>query len=129
MQDLVYPFNYAGPPPVHRDVYRWNELCMEGSTKIGRPWMNVKNYKGWMEEVGFEDVVEKTFYWPINTWARGGYFKELGAFFQQDLMNGIEGMSLKVVGNLGWTAEQIREFLVGVKRDIQDPSITGYVDV
>jgi hypothetical protein len=44
-------------------------------------------------------------------------------------MNGIEGMSLKVIGNLGWTAEQIREFLVGVKRDIQDTSITAYVNV
>jgi hypothetical protein len=102
---------------------------MEGSTKLGRPWMNVKNYKGWMEEVGFEDVIEKNFYWPINTWAKGTYFKEVGAFFQQDLMNGIEGMSLKVIGNLGWTAEQIREFLGGVKRDIQDTSITAYVNV
>lgn len=129
LQDVVYPFCYIGPPPVSSDLYRWNQLCMEGSTKIGRPWMNVPHYKRWLEETGFEDVVEKNFYWPTNGWARGKYFKQVAAFFQQDILNGIEGMSLKVIGQLGWTAEEIREFLVGVKRDIQNPSITSYVTV
>ncbi|KAE9363223.1 S-adenosyl-L-methionine-dependent methyltransferase [Stipitochalara longipes BDJ] len=129
MHDLIYPFSYIGPAPVGSPVYRWNELCMEGSAKLGRPWTNVKNYKTWMEEIGYEDVVERTFYWPTNTWAKGQYLKQVGAFFHQDLLNGIEGMSLKVIGCLGWSAEQIREFLVGVIRDINDPEMTAYVSV
>ena len=36
---------------------------------------------------------------------------------------------MKVIGGLGWSAEQIREFLVGVKRDIMDPKVTAYVAV
>jgi len=56
---------------------------MEGSTKAGRPWINVTNYKRWMEELGFEDVVEKTFYWPTNAWAKGRYGKQVGAFFSR----------------------------------------------
>jgi hypothetical protein len=129
LQDMVYPFEYAGEPPVNCDLYRWNRLCIEGSTKIGRPWMNVKNYKRWLEEVGFEDVVEKSFYWPINPWAEGEYYKKIGTFFQISLTNGIEGMSLKVMGQLGWSADEIRTFLVGAKKDIQDPSITSYLPV
>jgi hypothetical protein len=34
-----------------------------------------------MEELGFEDVVDKTFYWPCNTWAKGRYLKQVGVFF------------------------------------------------
>ena len=65
-QDPVYPFEYVGPPAVSSDLYRWVELCIEGSAKLGRPWTNVVHYKRWMEEIGFEDVVEVTFYMPTN---------------------------------------------------------------
>jgi len=44
-------------------------------------------------------------------------------------LNGAEGMSLKVIGSLGWTAEEIRELVVEVKKDMQDPNITSYTDV
>jgi hypothetical protein len=87
----------------------------------------VAHYKSWMEEIGFEDVVEVTFYMPTNPWAKGKYFKQVGALLEENYIKGIEGMSLRVIGALGWTAEEIRAFLVRVKRDIQDPSITCYV--
>jgi hypothetical protein len=89
----------------------------------------VQYYKRWMEEIGFEDVVEETFYWPCGTWAKGKYFKQIGAIVRQNFLNGAEGMSLKVIGSLGWTAEQIRELVVEVKKDMQDPNITSYTDV
>ena len=84
------------------------------------------NYKRWLEEIGFEDVVELNFYMPTNPWAKGKYFKQVGALLRENYLNGLEAMSLRVIGALGWTAEEIREFLVGVKRDVQDPKITAY---
>ncbi|KUJ18903.1 S-adenosyl-L-methionine-dependent methyltransferase, partial [Mollisia scopiformis] len=129
LQDAVFPFNYIGEPPVDSDLYRWNKLCVEGSTKIGRPWTNVLNYKRWLTEVGFEDVVEKSFYWPTNKWVKGKHNKQIAAFFQADMLNGIEGMSLKVIGQLGWTADEIRSFLVGVKNDLKDTSIPAYLSI
>jgi hypothetical protein len=129
LQDVGCPFKYIGPPPTNSPFYRWNNLCVEGSTKLGRPWTNVQYYKRWMEEIGFEDVVEETFYWPCGTWAKGKYFKQIGAIVRQNFLNGAEGMSLKVIGSLGWTAEQIRELVVEVKKDMQDPNITSYTDV
>ncbi len=86
-------------------------------------------YKRWMEEVGFEDVVEENFYWPCGTWAKGRYFKQIGAMTRQNLLNGVEGMSLKVIGSLGWTPEKIRELVAEVKKDMQDPNIHSYADV
>jgi hypothetical protein len=125
----VCPFQYIGDPPVTSDFYRWNELVVEGSTKIGRPWTNVVHYKRWMQEIGFEDVVEKSFYWPTNGWAKGRHYKQIGALFQADMLNGIEGMSLKIIGQLGWTPDAIREFIVGVRKDLCDPSITSYMNI
>lgn len=126
LQDGLFPFEYVGEPPVKSEVYRWGQLCIEGSTKIGRPWTNGFHYKRWMEEVGFEDVVEKDFYWPTSAWAKGKYYKQIAALFQADMLNGLEGMSLKVIGVLGWTVDEIRAFIVGVQKDLQDTSITAY---
>ena len=126
IQDPVYPLQYVGPSPVTSRLYRWVELCLEGGAKLGRPWTNVVNYKRWMEEIGFENVVELNFYMPTNPWAKGKYFKQVGALLQENYLAGMEGMSLRVIGALGWTAEEIREFLVEVKKDVQDPSITCF---
>jgi hypothetical protein len=126
LQDGLFLFEYVGEPPVNSGVYRWGKLCVEGSTKIGRPWTNAVHYKRWMEEVGFEDVVEKDFYWPTSPWAKGKYYKQIAALFQADMLNGLEGVSLKVLGVLGWSADEIRAFIVRVGKDLQDTSITSY---
>ena len=55
-----------------------------------------------MEEAGFENVVERYFYWPVGAWAEGEYYKTLGAIFQHNLLAALEGMSLKALGMLGW---------------------------
>jgi hypothetical protein len=45
------------------------------------------------------------------------------------MLNGIEGMSLKIIGQLGWTPDAIREFIVGVKKDLCDTCITAYLTI
>ena len=85
------------------------------------------NYKRWMEEIGFVDVVEKHFYWPTNGWAKGKYFKQVAAYWQEDLLTGLEGISLKVMGVMGWSAEETLVFLAGVRKDVKDTSIHAYL--
>ena len=109
------------------DLYKWNELVVAGAAKSGRPWTNAQHYKQWMEEIGFEDVVEKKFFWPTNSWPKGAYFKQVAIYWQADILRGLEGISLKVIGALGWSAEEIRAFLPAVKKDIKDTSIHAYL--
>ena len=71
----------------------------------------MQHYRRYMEEAGLEDIVEKTFYWPTSVWARGRYFKDVATYFQEDLLNALEGVSLKVMGALGWSVEEILVFL------------------
>jgi hypothetical protein len=107
-------------------LYKWAQLLNDGAKKAGRPWTNTQYYKQWLSEIGFEDVVEKRFFWPTSPWAKGKYYKTIGACFQQDLSNGLEGISLKVLKALGWTTEEILAFLPGVRKDLNDTSIHSY---
>jgi hypothetical protein len=130
MADGFFPMKYLGDPPVDSDLYKWNELVTEGARRSGRAWTNTPHYAQWMREIGFEEVVEKNFYWPTSPWARGEYMKRVAAYFQEDMLNGLEGISMKVLtGYMGWTAEKVRAFLVGVRRDFKDQSIHAYLSM
>ncbi|KAE9365680.1 S-adenosyl-L-methionine-dependent methyltransferase [Stipitochalara longipes BDJ] len=129
LQDGTFPFKYIGEPPVNSDLYKWSEIVVAGAAKAGRPWTNAQHYKQWMEEIGFEDVVEKKFFWPTNSWPKGAYFKQVAAYWQADLLKGLEGISLKVMKVLGWSAEEIHAFLPAVKRDVKDTSIHAYLPI
>ena len=127
LQDGCFPLRYAGDPPVDSHIYKWMEIVTQGAAKAGRPWTNAQYYKQWLEELGFEDVKEKLYYLPTSQWAKGKYFKELAMYFQEDLLNAAEGISLKTMAVMGWKADDIREFLVGVKEDIKDKNIHAYL--
>jgi hypothetical protein len=129
LQDGYFPFEYVGDIPKDSALYKWNEIVAAGAAKSGRPWTNCKYYKQWMEEIGFEDVTEKKFYWPTNAWAEGAYYKTVAAWWQADLLQGLEAISLKVMGLMGWEADKIRNFLVDVRRDVRDTSIHAYLSM
>jgi hypothetical protein len=126
MQDLIFPFEFLGEKPIESPLYKWFQIITEGAARLGRPWTNAQYYKRWMEEIGFEDVVETKYYWPINSWAKGKYYKHISLYAQADFLNGLEGMSLKVLGSMGWSAEEVRVFLVDVRKDIKDTAIHCY---
>lgn len=126
MQDMIFPFQFLGDPPFESALYKWLHLITEGAAGLGRPWTNVQFYKTWMKEIGFEDVLEKTFYWPLSPWVKGGYYKEISKYAQADFLGGLEGLSLKVMGSMGWSAERVQEFLVNVREDVINPEIHCY---
>lgn len=82
-----------------------------------------------MEQIGFEDVVEEKFFWPINTRAKSAYLKEIGSYVAKDLLNGLEGLSLKVLEKLGWSPEEVREIVPEVRRNLFDTYADGYLRV
>lgn len=126
IQDIVFPFEFLGDPPPESPLYKWGQIITEGAANLGRPWTNVQYYKCWMEEIEFEGVVEKTFYWPVNSWAKGPFYKQICVYAQADFLNALEGLSLKVMGSMGWSAGEVRAFLEKVKRDVENTSVHCY---
>lgn len=130
MQDFYFPCKYLNDEiPADNALHKWGELLVAGSIKIGRPWNNVPHYAEYMRQIGFEDVVERRFYWPLSPWAKGKYYKDIAILAQQDALHAVGGISLKVIGALGWSVEEIKAFIPLVKEEIMNRGIHAYVPV
>ncbi|RDW68603.1 hypothetical protein BP5796_09260 [Coleophoma crateriformis] len=130
LQDGIFPMEYIGEPPVESNLYKWNQLLIEGSTKSGRPWTNVRHYKRWMQEIGFEEVVEKEFYWPTSQWPKGSYLKGVSNWWQKDFLQGLDGISMRIfTGMLGWSVEKVKEFTDEVRKDVVNKEIHAYLPI
>jgi len=111
-------------------LQQWTTLVPEGAANIGRVVTNSKNYPQYMAEAGFVDIVEKHFYWPLNTWPRGKREKLVGMWAQQNLLDGVEAMSMAILTRgLGWSRESVEVLLAGVRNDIRNRHIHSYVDM
>ncbi|GAP83985.2 putative methyltransferase domain-containing protein [Rosellinia necatrix] len=128
-QDALFPMYWVGEPPTESALYRWNELLMEGLRRIGRSWSNVVHYYSYFEEAGFENIVERRFYWPTSPWAKGKYFKTVAMYFQEDMISGLEAISMKVLQATGMTSDEILAFCEEVKADFRDTNLHAYLKV
>lgn len=99
-------------------------------SSIGRDLTGSTNWGSHMREVGFEDVTERRFYVPVNTWARGKKNKVLGVLCGENLAEGVASMSTAAFTRLlGWSPEKLEVFLVGVRNDLKNKDVHAYIMV
>ncbi len=80
-----------------------------------------------MEEIGFVDVVERQTECPIGTWAAGNKMKTLGAWSREDLLGGLQGISMAVMTRgLGMTTEEVDLHLANVREEIKSNRVHAY---
>ncbi len=103
---------------------------MEATTKLGKDWTRVQHYKGYLEQAGFVDVVEKKYEWPLGTWAKGKRMKTLGAWYREDMLSGLQGFSVAVLTRgLKMSKEEVELLLIGVREDMKQNRAHVYVPV
>ncbi|EON96182.1 putative tam domain methyltransferase protein [Phaeoacremonium minimum UCRPA7] len=108
----------------------WNRLLVEGMLRIGKDITDNLNWGRYMREVGFVDVVETHASCAFNTWPKGERNKLLGAISCQNLLEGVQSMSMALFTRvLGWTPERLAEFLVDVRSDLKNKRIHSYCGV
>jgi hypothetical protein len=127
LQDGVFPLHCRDDTLAGTALDSWSKRCLEAGTKIGRPWNNTVNYKRWMEEIGFEDVKEKIYEIPTNTWARGMKAKELGVWFNADLIESISASKVLFIKMLGWAPEAVEVFFIDVRNDLKNKGIHAFM--
>jgi Methyltransferase domain len=127
VRDPLFPFLYMTPPPENCALVKWNDLVLEAAQRMGRSWTNAHHYKQWFHDLGFEDVVEIRERLPLSPWAKSRRMKYLSLWLQHDMLSGLEAMSMALFTRiLGWKAENVREFLVDVRKDMQNTSLHAY---
>jgi hypothetical protein len=109
---------------------RWVDLIIEGTEALGKDWTRVTKYKHYFEEAGFEDVVVRKYEWPVGTWASGQRMKMLGLWYREDLLSGLQAISMAVLTRgLGMTKEEVEVLLIGVRQELKSNRIHMYVPV
>lgn len=128
IQDIDFPIKCDdGTMPKTSAIYRWSEVLIEASYKLGFKLDTCGKAKQMMEDVGFVDVVQVPFKWPMNRWPRQRKYKELGMWVLENFTSGLEAMSLALLTRgLGWTIDEVNVFIAFVRKDMCDQSIHAY---
>jgi metalloendopeptidase OMA1, mitochondrial len=102
------PYCDDGTMPPDWSFKEWTNSLDDASMKLERPLRIANKLKRWFVEAGYVDVHEKVFKLPVNTWPRDPEFKTLGAWWQHNLLLGLQGFSLAYFTRvLGWTKDEI----------------------
>lgn len=87
----------------------------------GRDLESPSKYKQWLHEVGFVDIKETIIRAPANPWPDDADLKNVGKWTLADAIQGIEAMSLRVLGNgLEMSVPEILQLVAQVKKDLSD---------
>lgn len=106
---------------------KWCNLLGEAFMKLGNTSIEFHEIKAIMQEVGFIDVVDKRFKWPTNFWPRDKKYKELGTWNNYNASNALESLTMVSFSRAHeWSREEVIPFLIGVRKDLNNPSIHAY---
>lgn len=111
----------------HSELTRWAWYLFQASVVMGRPLVNIMSLKGLMEEIGFTDIVETTFQWPLNYWPASGREEEWRELSHENALSGLEAFTIApFTRGLHWDPAEVAVFLAGVRKDITNPNIRAY---
>ncbi|KAJ4304005.1 hypothetical protein N0V88_001609 [Collariella sp. IMI 366227] len=108
--------------------YQWNSLLVSAMEIRGASLASARHYKQQMLDVGFQDVHEVQYKWPIGTWAPDPKHKEVGYWMMANILSVFESSSLDPFTKVhGWSVEQINELIKRARTELlNDPSIHSY---
>ncbi|KAJ4162950.1 hypothetical protein NW754_014371 [Fusarium falciforme] len=131
MQDIVLPYTSDDDTlPPNSELCRLGNYFCETSTLLGRPIDVPLKYKSMMQKVGFVDIVERHYKWPLSAWPKDPHYKELGAWTFANLDGGLEGLTLALFTRaLKWSKEETMVFCAEVRKQLRDLRIHAYLPV
>lgn len=110
----------------HSAMMRYQEIVAEGAARIGRDVKLVPRLKEWLAEAGFVDVVERRILCPNNPWPSDPEDKLIGRYAQVSAFDGMEAASVKICPIVGMTAEQTKELMGEVRKEMMDETLRAY---
>jgi SAM-dependent methyltransferase len=103
---------------------------VEAGEKMGKTFRIVDLQKEYVLQAGLVNVVEKRYKMPLGPWSAEKKQKEIGRWHLLEAYQGIEGWTMALFTRiLGWSAERVHVFLVGVRDGFKDRNIHAYTSV
>ncbi|KAF6829977.1 methyltransferase domain-containing protein [Colletotrichum plurivorum] len=123
----IYPHSDDGTLKPGNNLTKWADLLMDASKKLGAAYIHPPDLKALLIEAGFEDVRTITHKWPTNSWPKDPKYKEIGIWNHENFLIGLESLSMAPFTRaLEWTPEEVRVFLIDVRKDGKDHGIHAY---
>ncbi|KAI3580556.1 hypothetical protein IWW34DRAFT_619952 [Fusarium oxysporum f. sp. albedinis] len=98
---------------------RWNDLLEQGMRNFGTTLKYPEKFKPFLQEAGFERIIETRHGAPTNACYPGKKLQRIGHLMTQNWLFILEPLTMPVfTQGLGWSPEQVKKFLVDVKKEI-----------
>ncbi|KAL7270675.1 hypothetical protein RUND412_006612 [Rhizina undulata] len=123
MQDFCELFSVDDDSLPPDNVFtKWQENWEKSVAQCGREWATLtpgiaKELRG----VGCVEVTEKVIKLPLGRWPNAKHEKELGMYFQQQMIDMAEAVTLPFIKTMGWTNEEVQKYVVELQKALRNP--------
>ncbi|KAH8662497.1 S-adenosyl-L-methionine-dependent methyltransferase [Xylariales sp. PMI_506] len=130
-QESTLEFFQANPNFPGDALLRWGAGCTRGAAAAGRDLTCVRNYKQWLEEIGFVQVTERKFLFTIGEWSSDPKLKLVGRYCLQNTLEGLHGVGWKMLRLAGMSGDEIEDLIDQCRVELRDPRnhVYGYSHV
>ncbi|KAM0190730.1 hypothetical protein ACHAPI_009256 [Fusarium lateritium] len=107
---------------------RWNDLMEQGMRNLGTTLKYPNQYKPFLQEVGYERIIETRHGAPTNACYPGKKLQRIGHLMTQNWLLILEPLSMPVfTAGLGWTQEQVKQFLGDVRIELANTQYHSFM--
>ncbi|TDZ22118.1 Secondary metabolism regulator LAE1 [Colletotrichum orbiculare MAFF 240422] len=111
-------------------LIQWIDNWDEAAKIAGQVFSHTPDLVKEIEDAGFVDVTLAKYKWPINDWPKHPHHKELGTWARENLLNGLEALTLgPFTRALGWRPEECQILLMNLGKDFNNRNIHAYFPV
>jgi len=118
-----------GTFPRDSTVRQWMDLVHEASEIARRPLRIADKIAGLMREIGFEDVHERVYKWPIGPWSKEPKEKEIGRWSFVGALDSCSLAMALLTRYLGWRKEEVDILVAKAMNEIKNGRMHIYATV
>ncbi|CRG87069.1 hypothetical protein PISL3812_04084 [Talaromyces islandicus] len=109
---------------------QFQEKCVEAAAKFGKNINLAHTHKQRLLDAGFVDVREDVTKIPLGVWPKDPRLKEIGRFWREHMIAGVEVYTLGFIGQvLGWSEIECRVLAAKVAEELRDRKNHLYVNL
>ncbi|KAF3807765.1 N-methyltransferase tcpN [Colletotrichum gloeosporioides] len=116
-------FNYYSDDATLTEEHQfkqWSKDLVSALQSVGRDPCPGPKLKDWVKDAGFQNISHSRLKVPVGPWPKDRWYSDLGAMNLTQLLDGLEGFSMRVFcGILGQTQTEAQVLLAAVRKELK----------
>lgn len=101
-------------------THRWITTLLDTMDGVGHSGRVGPKLGGLVQGAGFQEIKHQKFLVPIGPWAKDPYYQEVGLMNLAQILEGLEGFTMRVYCDmLGWTQTEAEVLLAEVRKELK----------